>query len=61
VTERARKVDVAPSRQLARVMDDAVVVPGARRTGRDGAGDLAPLALADPIPDPDFTCRSGVG
>ena len=27
VTERARKVDVAPSRQLARVMDDAVVVP----------------------------------
>ena len=27
VTERAREVDVAPSRQLARVMDDAVVVP----------------------------------
>ena len=30
VSDRAREVDVTLSRQLARVMDDAVTVPGTR-------------------------------
>ena len=38
-----------------------MVVPVLAGLVVDGARDLAPLALADLIPDPDFTCRSGVG
>lgn len=53
MSERAREVDVALSRQLARVMDDAVTVPGTRvGVGLDaviglvpGIGDLVGSAL----------------
>lgn len=43
MSERAREVDVALSRQLARVMDDAVVVPGTRfGVGLDAVIGLVP-------------------
>jgi hypothetical protein len=43
VSDRARKVDVALSRQLAKVMDDAVTVPGTRfGVGLDAAIGLVP-------------------
>jgi hypothetical protein len=57
VTERAREVDVALSRQVARVMDDAVTVPGTRiGLGLDaviglvpGIGDAVGSALSSVI------------
>ena len=57
VSERAREVDVALSRQLARVMDDAVTVPGTRiGLGLDaviglvpGIGDAVGSALSSVI------------
>jgi hypothetical protein len=43
VTDRAREVDVTLSRQLARVMDDAVTVPGTRiGVGLDAVIGLVP-------------------
>jgi len=43
VTDRAREVDVTLSRQLARVMDDAVTVPGTRiALGLDAVIGLVP-------------------
>jgi hypothetical protein len=43
VSERAREVDVALSRQVARVMDDAVTVPGTRiGVGLDALVGLVP-------------------
>lgn len=43
MSERAREVDVALSRQLAKVMDDAVVVPGTRfGVGLDAVIGLVP-------------------
>lgn len=56
-SERAREVDVALSRQLARVLDDAVTVPGTRiGLGLDaviglvpGIGDLVGSALSGVI------------
>ena len=57
VSERAREVDVALSRRLARVMDDAVIVPGTRfGLGLDaviglvpGIGDAVGSALSSVI------------
>jgi hypothetical protein len=57
VSDRAREVDVALSRQLAKVMDDAVTVPGTRiGVGLDaviglvpGIGDLVGSALSGVI------------
>ncbi len=57
MSERAREIDVALSRQLARVMDDAVTVPGTRiGVGLDaliglvpGIGDAVGSALSSII------------
>ena len=44
MSDRAREVDVATSRQLARVMDDAVTIPGTRiGLGLDAVIGLVPV------------------
>ena len=44
MSDRAREVDVAMSRQLARVMDDAVTIPGTRiGLGLDAVIGLVPV------------------
>lgn len=56
MSERAREVDVTLSRQLARVMDDAVVVPGTRV----GVGLDALIGLVPGIGDVVGSALSGV-
>ena len=56
MSERAREVDVALSRQLARVMDDAVTVPGTRI----GLGLDALIGLVPGIGDVVGSALSGV-
>jgi hypothetical protein len=56
VSERAREVDVELSRQLARVMDDAVTVPGTRI----GLGLDALIGLVPGIGDVVGSALSGV-
>jgi hypothetical protein len=56
VSDRAREVDVALSRQLARVMDDAVTVPGTRI----GIGMDAVIGLVPGIGDVVGSALSGV-
>lgn len=56
MSERAREVDVALSRQLARVMDDAVTVPGTRI----GLGLDAVIGLVPGIGDVVGSALSGV-
>jgi hypothetical protein len=56
VSDRAREVDVALSRQLARVMDDAVTVPGTRF----GVGLDAVIGLVPGIGDAVGSALSGV-
>jgi hypothetical protein len=56
VTDRAREVDVTMSRQLARVMDDAVTVPGTRI----GLGLDALIGLVPGIGDVVGSALSGV-
>jgi hypothetical protein len=56
VSDRARKVDVALSRQLAKVMDDAVTVPGTRF----GVGLDAVIGLVPGIGDAVGSALSGV-
>ena len=56
VSDRAREVDVALSRQLAKVMDDAVTVPGTRF----GVGLDAVIGLVPGIGDAVGSALSGV-
>ena len=56
MSDRAREVDVALSRQLARVMDDAVTVPGTRF----GVGLDAVIGLVPGIGDAVGSALSGV-
>ena len=56
MSERAREVDVAASRRLARVMDDAVTVPGTRI----GLGLDALVGLVPGIGDVVGSALSGV-
>ncbi|NYE37785.1 hypothetical protein F4692_002918 [Nocardioides cavernae] len=56
MSHRAREVDVALSRQLARVMDDAVTVPGTRI----GVGLDAVIGLVPGIGDVVGSALSGV-
>jgi len=56
VSDRAREVDVTASRRLARVMDDAVVVPGTRI----GLGLDALIGLVPGIGDAVGSALSGV-
>lgn len=56
MSERAREVDVTLSRQLARVMDDAVTVPGTRI----GLGLDALIGLVPGIGDAVGSALSGV-
>ena len=56
MTDRAREVDVTMSRQLARVMDDAVTVPGTRI----GLGLDALIGLVPGIGDVVGSALSGV-
>ena len=56
VSERARTVDVALSRQLAKVMDDAVTVPGTRI----GLGLDAVIGLVPGIGDALGSALSGI-
>jgi hypothetical protein len=56
VSDRAREVDVTLSRQLARVMDDAVTVPGTRI----GLGLDAVIGLVPGIGDVVGSALSGV-
>lgn len=56
MTDRAREVDLALSRQLAKVMDDAVTVPGTRI----GVGLDALIGLVPGIGDVVGSALSGV-
>jgi hypothetical protein len=56
VTDRAREVDVTLSRQVARVMDDAVTVPGTRI----GLGLDAVIGLVPGIGDALGSALSGI-
>ncbi|MCY4725790.1 DUF4112 domain-containing protein [Nocardioides sp. STR2] len=56
MSDRAREVDVALSRQLAKVMDDAVTVPGTRV----GVGLDAVIGLVPGIGDAVGSALSGV-
>ncbi|UFN44375.1 DUF4112 domain-containing protein [Nocardioides okcheonensis] len=56
MTDRAREVDVAASRRLARVMDDAVTVPGTKI----GIGADALLGLVPGIGDALGSALSGI-
>ncbi|QSF58883.1 DUF4112 domain-containing protein [Nocardioides sp. zg-1228] len=56
MSERAREVDVTLSRQLARVMDDAVTVPGTRI----GVGLDALVGLVPGIGDAVGSALSGI-
>ena len=56
MSDRAREVDVTASRRLARVMDDAVVVPGTRI----GLGLDALIGLVPGIGDAVGSALSGV-
>ena len=56
MSDRAREVDVTSSRQLARVMDDAVTVPGTRI----GLGLDALIGLVPGIGDAVGSALSGV-
>ncbi|GAB3021561.1 hypothetical protein GCM10011376_21490 [Nocardioides flavus (ex Wang et al. 2016)] len=56
MSERAREVDVAVSRRVARVMDDAVIVPGTRI----GVGLDAVIGLVPGIGDALGSVLSGV-
>lgn len=56
MTDRAREVDVAASRRVAKVMDDAVVVPGTRI----GVGADALIGLVPGIGDALGSALSGI-
>jgi len=56
VSDRAREVDVALSRQVARVMDDAVTVPGTRI----GLGLDAVIGLVPGVGDALGSALSGI-
>ncbi|MBS2938687.1 DUF4112 domain-containing protein [Nocardioides sp. J2M5] len=56
MTDRAREVDVAASRQVARVMDDAVTVPGTKI----GIGADALIGLVPGIGDALGSALSGI-
>ena len=58
---RAPAAPRAPEHGVRRRCGGADGGPGPRRTGRDGARDLAALAPRHGVGDPDFTCWSGVG